>query len=563
MKDARPVLVVGAGPVGLTAATELARRGVPVRIIDQASGPSPLTKALMVWPRTLEVLRRLGGGAHIEKYGLPVDSFRYYSDARQICRLAFDQETQPAVITQPDVEALLRAALEEAGGRIEWGTTLVELGQDADGVTAVLQAAGGTPGSAEFAYVIGADGASSTVRRLIGLEFEGSTYPNLFILADTSVEGELQRDAVHYFQSERGILVMVPLYNGRFRVFTAGPPDLRPEDLTDQVLQEYVDHRGPGGLRLHDVDWKTTFKIHARHTDRFQVGRVFVAGDAAHIHSPAGGQGLNTGVTDAHNLVWKMALVLRGSARADLFDSYGAERSAVAAAVVRQAEVQTKAWMLKEPWQVALRDAAAGLAERTGLFDRFYTPWLAGLTNGYPAGIAVGEPEPADSSRQSQLPPLLDLLPLDGLLPLAPGEFRNGFLLPDLPVEVSGARGVSPLREELTTSQYTLLVTLPAGANTARAATETALKELRETYGDLVTVRTVTERGVLVEGLPSGGALPVAGAGRPWRPRTFGVLLVRPDHYIAEQDGTPGLERIQAHLRGVLLPARALSDAPA
>ncbi|MGF1426240.1 FAD-dependent monooxygenase [Kitasatospora sp. LaBMicrA B282] len=554
MTETRPVLVVGAGPVGLTAAAELVRRGVPVRIIDQAHEPSPLTKALMVWPRTLEVLRRLGCGPQIEKYGLPVDAFRYYSDARQICRLGFDRATQPAVITQPHVENMLRLALEEAGGAVEWDTALLELAQDADGVTATLGTATGEPEQAEFAYAIGADGAASTVRKQIGLEFEGATYPNLFILADTSVEGDLQRDAVHYFQSDRGILVMVPLYNGRFRVFTAAPPELRPEGLTEEVLQSYVDNRGPGGLRLHDVDWKTTFKIHARHTDRFRVGRVFLAGDAAHIHSPAGGQGLNTGVTDAHNLAWKLDLVLRGQAPVELFDSYDAERKAVAAAVVKQAEVQTKAWLLKEPWQVALRDVAAGLAERLGLFDRLYTPWLAGLTNGYPTGIAVAA-EPVDAARSNPLP-------FADLLPLGPDEFRNGYLLPNLTVLAGADRQAVLLRDALP-DRYTILLTLPDGESAVPAPTRAALDELHRQYGDLVTVFTVTGDGLLVEGVPAEPPAVGGGIALGWRPRAHGAVLVRPDHYLAEQDGSPELTRVAAQLRAALLPAADAAALPA
>ncbi|MGW7297176.1 FAD-dependent monooxygenase [Streptomyces sp. NPDC054829] len=489
--DARPVLVVGAGPVGLTAAAELARRGTPVRLIDRTDAPSPLTKALMVWPRTLEVFRGLGADGYLDKHGLPVHSFRYNSGTDPICDIVFGDRTRPMVIIQPDVEELLREAFTRAGGRIEWETELTRLSQDPDGVLATVRAPDGTETTEEYAYVVGGDGASSTVRKALGIEFKGATYPNVFILADTEIDGDLQRDAVHYYCTENGIMVLIPLYNGRFRVFTAGPPGLRGEDLTEEMLQDFVDKRGPGGLKLYDVSWKTTFAIHARHAERFRAGRVFLAGDAAHIHSPAGGQGLNTGVTDAHNLAWKLALVHRGAAAPELLDSYGSERAAVAQGVVKQAEVQTKAWMLSKRWQIQLRDVSARMAERSGVFDRFYSPWLAGLTNHYPAGPAVDEEQGRRLRRTGP---------------------RNGHLVAD-----------AALRASLPVDRYTLLVTLPSGPRPPRLA------EVEKSYDELVTVRT-----------------------KPGR--RFSAVLVRPDHYVAAQDHGPELTRILGHL-ATLAPA--------
>ena len=530
MRQSLPVLVVGAGPVGLTAAAELARRGVPVRLVDKADGPSPLTKALMVWPRTLEVFRLLGGAEHIDSRGLPVESFRYYSDARQICRIPFGRETQPAVITQPDVEALLRKALADAGGTIEWSTTLSTLTQDDDGVTATLLGPDGRESTERFAHLVGADGASSLVRKQIGLEFQGATYANVFILADVAVDGDLQRDAVHYYCSGAGILVMVPLYDGRFRVFTAGPPGMQPSDLTEEVLQEYVDRRGPGGLRLHDVSWKTTFNIHARHTEKFQVGRVFLAGDSAHVHSPAGGQGLNTGVTDAHNLAWKLALVHRGTATPALFDSYGVERAAVAAAVVKQAEVQTKAWMLKKKWQSAARDVAAGLAQKLGLFDRYYSPWLAGLTNSYPENLAVSGPVTRRAGT-------------------ARDRILSGHLLPAHDVRVGSE--VAGLRASMPIDRYTLLVCLPDPALGRQA--QAAVDGLLATHPDLLTIRVLTGDGVLSDN-PRLSWL-ASSQSKLFSPRAFTAALVRPDGYVAAVDTTPDLPTLRAHLTTIAVPA--------
>lgn len=519
MRENLPVLVVGAGPVGLTAAAELRRRDVPVRLIDKAAEPSRLTKALMVWPRTLDILRQLGGADHIVDHGLPVDAFRYYSDARVICNIQFDPLTQPVVLPQPDVEDLLRAKLTELGGATEWRTRLTAVDQDRDGVTATLRDADGAERTERFAYLIGCDGAGSTVRELLGLEFHGATYPNLFILADVRVDGDLQFDAVHYYISGNGILVMVPMPNGRFRIFTAGPPTLKPEDLDVPLLQRYVDERGPGGLRLRDVGWHTTFSIHARHTDQFHRGRVFLAGDAAHIHSPAGGQGLNTGVTDANNLAWKLALVHSGAVPATVLDTYGAERATVASAVVKQAEWQTKAWLFKKAWQIGLRDNGARLAQRTGVFDRWYTPWLAGLTNHYTDGPLI------EANNRY-------------------GSFVSGRLAPTHPVVALGAAQVSSLREVLPSARYTLLITLPPG----RALDTAAIDPLVARYEKLLDVRVLDGFGVLHDPLSAetrGAGFRYSGA---WHADRFTAALVRPDHYVAAVDRTADLPRIRAHL---------------
>ncbi|MBP0458777.1 FAD-dependent monooxygenase [Streptomyces montanisoli] len=416
-----PVLVVGAGPAGLTTATELLRRGVPVRCVDRAQGPSTLSKALGLWPRTLELIRRVGGDELLSVRALPQSQMRYYSDGKVIANLRYRPATRPLICPQPDVEEVLRTNLASVGGAPEWRTELLGFDQLADRVRATLRGPDGTESTEDFSHLIGADGASSTVRDRLGVDFTGSTYELRFVVADVLVDTRLDHRMTHYFCSPRGILVACGLPDGRWRVFTSAPPGLTQDEADLAAVQRLVDERGPGGIALREPDWISVFSVHARHADTTRVGRVFLMGDAAHIHSPAGGQGLNTSVTDAHNLAWKLALVWHGRSGDRLLDSYVSERGDVAKSVVRQADVQTRIWLLRKGHQVALRDNALRVASGLRLFDLAYVPWLAGLRTRYAAEPGAGR------GRAGFVPGALVPLPLRSAL----DDLRHTLLVSD------------------------------------------------------------------------------------------------------------------------------------
>ncbi|WP_050513587.1 FAD-dependent monooxygenase [Streptomyces griseus] len=452
----RPVLVVGAGPSGLTAAVELTRRGVPVLCVDRAEGPSTSTKALGVWPRTLELLRRMGADEEIRRRVLPQRAMRYYSEGRVIADLRFrDPDVQPVCLPQPDVEAMLRDALAEAGGRIAWGTELVGFQQDGPAVEAVLRGPDGTERTEEFSWVVGADGARSRVREHLDIGFEGATHELSFVVADIELDGPLEPDVTHYFCSPRGILVTCGLPSGRFRVFTSAPPVLRRDDVDLAAVQKLVDERGPGGITLRDPDWISVFAVHSRHADRTREGRVFLLGDAAHIHSPAGGQGLNIGMADAHNLAWKLALCWHGRSGTALLESFERERAQTARAAIRQADAQTRIWLLNKPHQVALRDNALRVASALRLFHLDYLPWLAGQRTVYA--------QPGSRRRLA--------LPAGRPWP-GSGGFTEGGLVPQRRIWDTTSARRAPLRSALSDLRHTLLlVGDPAhGSPTARLA---------------------------------------------------------------------------------------------
>ncbi len=379
------VLIVGAGPTGLTAACELLRRGVRVRLIDQAPGASVHSKAMLVWPRTLDILEDLGLADGVDKYAVKLRQMTYYSEKRPVSRMRMTEDLAPFCLPQRLTEEILTDGLAGLGGTIEREVRLLALhGVDFSGaitpgrnVTATLEHADGTVERFTVPWVIGADGATSVVRNQLGIAYEGATYENRFLITDAKVaDNPLDPDEVHYYQSRLGVLAIVPQPYGLYRFFTNAPAEL--DDGTLEDMQRLVDLRGPGGLKLVDPDWVTTFRVHRRRAASFQLSRVFLAGDAAHAHSPMGGQGLNTGIQDAQNLAWKLASVIRGDARPALLDSYTPERAAVADAVVRDTDLQTRAAMWSRNSQVALRDVTMRTLDRTRTLDRFYLPIAAG-----------------------------------------------------------------------------------------------------------------------------------------------------------------------------------------
>ncbi|MQY21008.1 FAD-dependent monooxygenase [Nocardia macrotermitis] len=336
------VLVAGAGPTGLTLAIDLARRGVGVRIIEQAAEFFAGSRGDGLQPRTLEVFEDLGVLGAIHAAGIPVPLTRVFLDGSQVTerRMSELRKPTPAVpypnpwmLGQSDTEAILRARLAEFGIRVELSTALATFTQDADGVTATLT----TPGGAETVradYLIGADGGRSTVRRTLGIAFEGSTDESIrMLLGDVPVDA-LDLDYGYWFAAAGAPMTGISLtpLAGR-ELFQFAAPLTQDAEPTRAVLQETLDRfSGRTDLSVGEPEWSTVWRPNIRLAQRFRVGRVFLAGDAAHAHPPTGGQGLNTGVQDGYNLGWKLAAALDGDPAP--LDTYESERRGVAARVL-------------------------------------------------------------------------------------------------------------------------------------------------------------------------------------------------------------------------------------
>ena len=386
------VLIVGAGPVGLFLANECARRRLRWRLIETRATQSEHSKALAIFPRTLEVFDMAGVAKPFLDAANRVTRVALLTHGRPLAHVEFHPEETPysfiAMVPQDVTERLLVEALRRKGGDVEYETTFraAETHDDFVEVTADHR---GDPQTIRASFVVGCDGAHSAIRHLLDIPFEGARYEAMFLLADVQTNEALPADELQLCPSELGPLAIFPMSATRRRVVaTIDEPEGEAPSL--ELVRKILTERAPRGVEALALHWSSYFRIHHRHVAQLRSGRFFLAGDAAHIHSPFGGQGMNTGLQDAWNLAWKLDLTLRGHGGERLLDSYGAERLPVIERVLAMTHGMTQ--IMGTPNRViqALRDTFIPVVSRLPAFQHAFVEKLSELDIGY-AGSPIVE----------------------------------------------------------------------------------------------------------------------------------------------------------------------------
>ncbi len=536
------VVVAGGGPIGLTAALELRRRGIDVLIVDRLDSPAQYAKAVGLQPRTLELWDIAGVARRALDAVITMRGQLAFVNGAEVMRLDLVlPEEVPyrfAALPQYETERVLAEALAELGTVVERGTEFVDFTQDESGVTSTLRSRDGTSREVRSQYLVGSDGAHSVVRKGLGLTFEGGAFAEEYMLGD--IELDWNQPAGYSIrsshQTEEGVtddlLVFIPLPgHKRYRASMLVPDELSTKGNADAAadgiahgleggrapelhhLQAVIDRLAPEPTTASNMRWSSVFRISHRLVDRYGVGRVFVAGDAAHIHPPTGAQGMNTGIQDAFNLGWKLALAVRGQAAPGLLDSYNAERLPVGEEVVGRTVKSARAGI------------GAGESDVAAIMAR-----EAQLLVGYPDSPIVGESV------------------VEGALAAGPVAGQRA---PDV-TGLSQDTVAYPIRlfELLRHGGHTLL--LWAGDEAAAQAQRILAEAVAEQLGSAVRCHIIAASGTGVDAsgavlLDASGAFAAAyGTGGSVRV----AYLIRPDGYVSYRtDSADARERLLDHLR--------------
>lgn len=368
MAASDPILIVGAGPTGLSLALFLHNLGLPFRIIEKNEKANELSKAMGIQPRTLEIFEMLGIVEQFIEIGRRVQSVQFWTNGMCAAKMSYEQlpTSYPYVLIVPqnEIERILQAELKKRKIKIERGKELISLYAGGDVPTAVIQE-DDEQEELHPSFVIGCDGAHSAVRHQCGFLFEGRQYAEAFTLGDVHLESPYPQEDMHiFFKGTNGPVALLPFaQRGKARIIISHPAGcgqspLIPGEPAEKQLQQSIDGRGLGTIKIESAEWLSDFHIHKRISSKWQKGRVFVAGDAAHIHSPLGGQGLNTGIQDAWNLAWKLLFSLKLGAKDPLLKSYQKERLAIGKQVLAISNRLTNLAVTKYNWLGRVRNWA-------------------------------------------------------------------------------------------------------------------------------------------------------------------------------------------------------------
>lgn len=502
------IAVVGAGPVGLTLACILAASGQQVSVYEREKSKPAFSKAFALHARTLELFRDLGIADELLSQGRAIRRMSIYSEAQRLGIVDFrhlDSEFPFFIsIPQYQLENILRERLLALGGEISWNKKVVAIQQSpADGIdvgVTIEDEAGQY--THRHSYVIGCDGAHSSVRKLIDSKFSGDTYDSEFLVVDAHIRWAGNKYEAHTFLSAKGYLMVMPFPGLKHRIVTDLQAGQFPTPPTLEQVHELLAEKGFRDIRLYDAEWISNTRYHKRMAEKFRAGRVFLVGDACHIHSPVGGQGLNTGIQDAFNLGWKLAAVISGDAPARLLDTYEQERRVIAQQVLDNTDAMTKRFADKNPLKIALRKWLLPMV--------FSSPKVQRKLAMNASGVAIGNPVSAAT------------IPVAGNAILKAGQ-----RLPD--VKVNNGNYQQWLHRILPVNNYSVL--LIAKENVPAQAIETATA-LSSHYLAHPKIIQLGGNLVLMSNKQSNDQWQVGQLEKILN-KDLAVLIVRPDKYIA------------------------------
>ncbi len=558
-----PVLIIGAGPTGLMMACELQRHGIACRLIEKATVPCDKSRALVLHARTLEILECMGIVERFIDRGCPAYGASLYHAGERIVHLDMSELQSPypfsLMIAQSETERLLADEFVKNGGTIERGIELLKLSQGKGGITVTVKNVKGKEEGLVAQWLIGCDGAHSTVRKALELPFEGSAYEERFGLVDCMVKSDLPDDEISTFFHEDGAFVFFPLGKKRFRIIVNVPSSQVIGDapsLSD--MQVFADRRGPGNIKLHDPIWLAWFTIHQRSVSKYRVGRVFLAGDAAHIHSPIGGQGMNTGMQDAFNLAWKLALALRGNGDEKLLDSYNDERLPVGQQLLKGTDLATTVATLRNPLAQQIRNHVMSFLTQQEVIQHRMRKVGSMLAVNYRSSPIVGEKrelteiqlKPSEESEKPSIPGYIEF----GRGPL-PGDRAPDAVMVD--------QHMNPVRvyEAIRGTSHNLLLLDGKPTEAGYRNLEKIAWSIGEQFGGLVTCHLI----VATSKMPL-----LRFPGKVWMDpdlavhQTFAadsecLYLIRPDGYIGFRGQPAKLQPVEEHLSKILKAARVQS----
>ncbi|GCE29443.1 oxygenase [Dictyobacter alpinus] len=553
------ILIIGAGPVGLTLAGELLRYGVSCRVIEKRVEPATSSRALGTHARTQEVFMAMGIFDEIRSHAQPVHRFDMYERGERLGSFDLPLEsfgtpaTSSLFIGQATTERILREHVLSLGGCIEDGVELVSFTQHPDHVSVTLRDDQEQEQHLSVSWLVGCDGGHSAVRKHLQLPFEGAA-DETWLVVDAQVEWNLPNDAIQMFRSPDGVVMAFPFPEaGKWRLLETNIPEPLNETTVARVLTDKIGRTLNRPITVHVPSWMSRFTIQQRKVLTMSVRRCFLAGDAAHVHSPASGQGLNTGIQDAYNLAWKLALVVQGKARESLLASYTLEREPIAAHLLRSALLSTRLISPRNP----LVKYAGSVMKQVLRFEPLrhaislrITRGMTALTISYPHSPIVGENWMSRSGRRSFF--------LNANHYFSPG-FAPGSRVPDMLID----RGAGThLFDYLQRTYFTLL--LFTGKNASDEVYE-ALKEIiatiSERYGDTIAVLVVSSSKLVVPSILEQQAEVIRDLEVTMH-RRFGIMgngvyLIRPDGYVGYRGQPVASDALFNYIEAFLVPGTA------